>query len=91
MCEPKVRLQRHPDAAAPIAPSGVVVMPVAVGVPMLMEIPIVGVKIEGHAGSAKPAVGVPAIAFMVAGNIGAGADGAGGEPRKGKKCGGGAE
>ena len=51
-------------------------MMLAIGVPMAVEIPIVGVIVEGHPGHTHMRFGMPAVAFMIAGDIGAGAQGA---------------
>lgn len=69
-------LQRDPDAAFVIAAAFMIVAKVAVSaIPALMEIPVVGMIAEGHAGDVNPAIGVPAITFVVARNVGVGDNG----------------
>jgi len=43
----------------------------AVRIPFLVEIPVIWVEGEGHAGSVDPCIGMPAISFPVASDIGA--------------------
>ncbi len=54
-------------------------------IPALMEIPVVGMKAEGYAGNVHPAVGVPAITFVVARNVGVGDNGGCGYARESQK------
>ena len=71
--EPR-KLQRDPDTAAPIAATFVRFAPVvvAVGIPMAVEIPVIGVPVEGDARSGIARLGVPAIAIVITYDISAG-------------------
>lgn len=66
------KLQRDPDTAAPIAATFVVSAPVvvAIGIPMAVEIPIIGVPVEADARCGIARIGMPAIAFAIACDIG---------------------
>ena len=59
--------ERDPDSAFVITPPVVIIAEVMGIVPMLVEIPVVGMCAESHAGHDRsPPVGMPAIAFGVA-------------------------
>src|SRR5579872_5185117 len=72
----------NPDAVAVIAAAFVIVavMTIPVGIPTLVEVPIVIVKIEAQARCPHAIVGMPAITFAVANDIGRGV-GRGQNPR----------
>ena len=65
------RLKADPDAAAVIAATFMIVaiMPVA-AIPPLVEIPVIRVIVEVHARRSNPALGMPAVALVVARQIG---------------------
>jgi hypothetical protein len=77
--------ESDPDAAAIVAaafvriPIVVALAVIAVGVPVTMEIPVIRMIIETHAGRAVAVFGVPAIAIAVSGEIGRGRRDQGGQ------------
>ena len=67
------RSERDPYAIAPVAAAFMIVTPVAVRiVPATMEIPVIGMEFEMHARRSNAALGMPAIAFAIAGDVGGG-------------------
>ncbi len=57
----------------------------AMVIPMLVEIPVIRVIVEAHAGRGDAGLGVPAIAFAVAGDIGLGRRRHGGKGARGNR------
>ena len=82
------RLERDPDAAFIITATVMIVAIMAVSaVPMLMEIPVIGVIVECYARHSDPVIGMPAVAVAIAGdasgsNAGGGDQGAGRDKRR---------
>jgi hypothetical protein len=65
-------LESDPHAVAPIAMALVRFAPMvlAITIPMSVEIPVIGMIFEGETGHRYMRFGVPAVAFVVARNIG---------------------
>ena len=65
-------LERDPDAAAPVAAALMIFPPMVftVTIPMAVEVPVVRVIVERHARDRHAGLGVPAVAFTIAGHIG---------------------
>ena len=67
------RLKRDPNAAFVVTAAFMIVaiMPVA-AIPLLMKIPVIRMIAELHARDRDTGIGMPAIAFTVAGHAGSG-------------------
>ena len=71
-----IDLQRDPNPAAIVATAFMVFAPVVVtvGIPMAVEVPIVGVKIEANSRCVVVAVRMPAITIVITCDIGGSRD-----------------